>query len=46
MSHVSHVISSTVVEYRIEEFGHIRYYLAPKVEDDDNTANQANTDEM
>ena len=34
-----------VVEYRIEEFGYIRYYLAPKVEDDD-TANQANTDEM
>lgn len=36
----------TVVEYRIEEFGHIRYYLAPKVEEDDNTANQPNTDEM
>jgi len=35
------------VEYRIEDFGHIRYYLAPKVEDDDAT-NQAtaNTDEM
>ena len=37
---------STVVEYRIEEFGHIRYYLAPKVEDDDSTGNQPNTDEM
>lgn len=35
-----------VVEYRIEEFGHIRYYLAPKVEEDENTANQPNTDEM
>lgn len=25
-----------VVEYRIEDIGHIRYYLAPKIEDDDN----------
>lgn len=25
-----------VVEYRIQELGHIRYYLAPKIEDDDN----------
>ena len=41
-----YVMSLIVVEYRIEEFGHIRYYLAPKVEDDDNTANQANTDEI
>lgn len=24
-----------VVEYRIEELGHIRYYLAPKIEDDE-----------
>ena len=39
-------VHNTVVEYRIEEFGHIRYYLAPKVEDDDNAANQPNTDEM
>ena len=23
-----------VVEYRIEETGHIRYYLAPKIEDE------------
>ncbi|XP_017471261.1 PREDICTED: proliferating cell nuclear antigen [Rhagoletis zephyria] len=25
-----------VVEYRIAELGHIRYYLAPKIEDDEN----------
>lgn len=25
-----------VVEYRIADLGHIRYYLAPKIEDDDN----------
>lgn len=25
-----------VVEYRIQELGHIRYYLAPKIEDDEN----------
>lgn len=25
-----------VVEYRIHELGHIRYYLAPKIEDDEN----------
>ena len=25
-----------VVEYNIGEIGHIRYYLAPKIEDDDN----------
>ena len=25
-----------VVEYRIPDLGHIRYYLAPKIEDDDN----------
>jgi len=25
-----------VVEYRITDLGHIRYYLAPKIEDDDN----------
>lgn len=24
-----------VVEYQIEELGYIRYYLAPKIEDDD-----------
>ena len=23
-----------VVEYRIEELGHIRFYLAPKIEDE------------
>ena len=25
-----------VVEYNIADFGHIRYYLAPKIEDEDN----------
>lgn len=25
-----------VVEYRIQDLGHIRYYLAPKIEDDEN----------
>jgi len=25
-----------VVEYRIPDLGHIRYYLAPKIEDDEN----------
>jgi proliferating cell nuclear antigen len=24
-----------VVEYKIENYGYIRYYLAPKIEDDD-----------
>lgn len=24
-----------VVEYRVQDYGHIRYYLAPKIEDDD-----------
>jgi proliferating cell nuclear antigen len=24
-----------VVEYQIEELGYIRYYLAPKIEEDD-----------
>jgi proliferating cell nuclear antigen len=24
-----------VVEYRIAEIGHVRYYLAPKIEDED-----------
>jgi len=24
-----------VVEYQIEDFGFIRYYLAPKIEEDD-----------
>ena len=35
-----------VVEYAIEDFGRIRFYLAPKVEDNDDVANQNNTDEM
>ena len=25
-----------VVEYKIGDIGHIRYYLAPKIEDEDN----------
>ena len=25
----------TVVEYKIAEMGYVRYYLAPKIEDDD-----------
>ena len=25
-----------MVEYAIDEIGHIRYFLAPKIEDDDN----------
>lgn len=25
-----------VVEYKIGEIGHIRYYLAPKIEEDEN----------
>lgn len=25
-----------VVEYKITELGHIRYYMAPKIEDDEN----------
>ena len=25
-----------VVEYNIGEIGHVRYYLAPKIEDEDN----------
>jgi len=29
-----------VVEYNIGEIGHIRYYLAPKIEDDDNKRGQ------
>lgn len=24
-----------VVEYKVQDYGHIRYYLAPKIEDDD-----------
>lgn len=24
-----------VVEYRIQDIGHIRYYLAPKIEEED-----------
>lgn len=24
-----------VVEYKIPEIGHVRYYLAPKIEDED-----------
>jgi len=27
-----------MVEFRIEDMGHIRYYLAPKIEDDEDTA--------
>merc|ERR1712167_351478 len=26
-----------VVEYRIQEYGHVRYYLAPKIDDEDET---------
>lgn len=25
-----------VVEFKIDDIGHIRYYLAPKIESDDN----------
>ena len=27
----------TVVEYKISDVGHLRYYLAPKIADDDET---------
>jgi len=40
------MVTILVVEYGIEDFGRIRFYLAPKVEDNDDSANQNNTDEM
>lgn len=30
-----------VVEYKIADMGHVRYYLAPKIEDEDGEANNA-----